>query len=492
MYLLGIDLGTSSVKAVVLDAPSGKALASAQYPDVEVPIDAPQTGWAEQDPEVWWECTQKAIQKVFSEYPHLKPDLSAIGIAYQMHGLVLVDQEQQVLRPSIIWCDSRAVEIGHQAFQAIGPAQCLSHLLNSPGNFTASKLRWVRENEPQIFEKIHKVLLPGDFLAMRLTGELNTTLSGLSEGTFWDFKEHQVASFLLDHYEIPADYLPEIVPTFAPQGYLCQDAASILGLPAGIPLSYRAGDQPNNALSLQVMEPGEVAATAGTSGVVYGVSDQIKYDPQSRINTFAHVNHEKEQDRLGVLLCINGTGILNQWLKNQLLLGQIDYPKMNELASQVGIGSDGLVVLPFGNGAERIFQNRALGGQVLHLDFNRHQLPHLLRAAQEGIVFGLQYGLEIMQEMGMRPRVIRAGHANMFLSAIFRESLAGVSGIPIELYQTDGAEGAARGAARGIGLFDQWPDMARGLEKTHYITPNPAHAQAYQEAYQGWKAQLPQ
>ncbi|MFC2099039.1 xylulokinase, partial [Bacteroidota bacterium] len=465
MLLLGYDLGSSSVKASILNADTGSVFATAFHPREEMDIIAPKSGWAEQDPSTWWENLILATHEVMKKSEADPEQILAIGISYQMHGLVMVDKDYQVLRPSIIWCDSRAVEIGDNAFQEIGRERCLASLLNSPGNFTASKLKWVMENQPEIFERAHKIMLPGDYIALRMTDMATTTVSGLSEGIFWDFEKDELGSFLLDHYGIDKDLIPEVKSTFSEHGRLSSKAAEELGLKSGIPLTYRAGDQPNNAFSLNVLNPGEIAATAGTSGVVYGVSDEIKYDPQSRVNTFAHVNHSHENTRLGVLLCINGTGILYSWLKKNMVFSDIDYNEMNQLAAGVPIGAKGLTILPFGNGAERMLNNRDLGSCFGNLNFNIHSNAYIIRAAQEGVVFAFHYGMEIMKTTGIQPSVIRAGHTNMFLSPIFRESLAGLSGAVIELYDTDGSQGAAKGAGIGCGYYSGFENAFSNLEK---------------------------
>jgi xylulokinase len=453
-------------------------------------ITAHQAGWAEQDPSLWWQNLTAAVKTAVQKACIDTADIGGIGISYQMHGLVLVDQQHDVLRPAIIWCDSRAVEIGRQAFDEIGADKCLEHLLNSPGNFTASKLKWVKDHEPEIFARVHKAMLPGDYLAMRLTGQINTTVSGLSEGIFWDFNYKQPAKFLLEHYGIDPDLLPEPVPTFSVHGELLPDVAAELGLTPGTKVAYRAGDQPNNAFSLNVLKPGEIAATAGTSGVVYGVSDEIKYDPKSRVNTFAHVNHADDAARLGVLLCVNGTGILNSWLKKNVAGPEISYQRMDEMADGVAIGSQGLSILPFGNGAERILQNQDTGAQFCNLNFNIHSQAHLFRAAQEGIVFAFNYGIEIMRGIGINPSVIKAGNANMFLSSIFRDTLAGITGAAIELYDTDGALGAARGAGVGVGCYSSFEEAFANLQVLQMIEPDTSKAKAYSAAYAGWLENL--
>jgi len=490
MYLLGYDLGSSSVKASIINADSGYTAASAFYPKEEMEITAPSAGWAEQDPAAWWDNLKLATREVISESGIDPNNIEAIGISYQMHGLVLVDKNYDVLRSSIIWCDSRAVDIGDKAFNELGNRTCLEHLLNSPGNFTASKLRWVQENEPEIFEKVHKFMLPGDYIAMRLTGEINTTISGLSEGIFWDFGKHDIADFLLDHYGISKEIVPDIVPTFSDQGRLTGSVAEELGLAAGTPVTYRAGDQPNNAFSLNVLNPGEIAATAGTSGVVYGVSDEIRYDPGSRVNTFAHVNHKKENPRLGVLLCINGTGILYSWLKKNIVFSDIDYDEMNQLAGGVPIGARGLCVLPFGNGAERMLGNKDIGCHISNLNFNIHTNAYMIRAAQEGVVSAFNFGMEIMKTTGIKPKIIRAGNTNMFLSPVFRESLAGLTGAVIELYDTDGSQGAAKGAGIGSGYYKSFESAFSSLNKLSVIEPSQDNRAAYEEAYHVWMKEL--
>lgn len=490
MYLLGYDIGSSSVKASLVDANSGACVATSFAPKSEAPIKALNPGWAEQNPSDWWSYLRQATSDIMGMSGIDAWDISAIGISYQMHGLVCIDKDGKVLRPAIIWCDSRAVQIGETAFKELGHAQCLSHLLNTPGNFTASKLAWVRRNEPEVFDKIYKIMLPGDYIAMCLTGEVCTTVSGLSEGMFWDFQTGDVASFLLDYYGIPRSFIPEIRPTFSEQGRLCAKAASELGLAEGIPVTYRAGDQPNNALSLNVFEPGEIASTAGTSGVVYGVNGEISYDPKSRVNTFAHVNHQVDQTRLGILLCINGTGILNAWMKRNIMSEGYSYNDMNDLASKSPIGAGGISVMPFGNGAERVLENREAGCSFHGINFNVHNRSNLIRACQEGIVFSFKYGIDIMEDMGMSVNTIHAGKANMFLSPIFRNTLAGVTGATIELYDTDGSIGAARGAGMGAGLYKDHNEAFSTLQKIDVIEPKSSDMPAYEEAYQLWKSHI--
>jgi xylulokinase len=489
MLLLGIDLGSSSVKASVIDGESGECLASAFHPKDEMKIIALKPGWAEQDPETWWENLRVVIADCNIQLGQKKKNIGAIGISYQMHGLVTLDKNMKVLRHSIIWCDGRAVQYGEKAFQGLGKEYCLSHLLNSPGNFTATKLAWVKENEPELYGKIDKIMLPGDYFALRLTGEPLTTFSGLSEGIFWDFLKEEVSKELMDFFSFKEDILASAVPSFSSQGKLMKSVATELDLPEGIPVSYRAGDQPNNALSLNVMEPGEVAATAGTSGVIYGVTDQKKYEPLSRVNSFLHVNHTKSEPRLGVLLCINGTGILNSWLRKNAG-GNMSYDEMNNLAGKVTPGSEGLSVMPFGNGAERMLGNKDVGARILGLNFNTHTNAHLFRAAQEGIVFSIRYGLDIMRETGINPSVIRAGAANMFQSSIFRDALSCITGTEIHLYNTDGSLGAARGAGIGCGYFKSVKEAFSGLKEVGVTTPDKSRINAYQEAYLRWMEYL--
>lgn len=490
MYLLGYDIGSSSVKASIVNAETGKCVSSAFFPKSEAEIIAVKQGWAEQRPEQWWEHLKQSTAAVLAESKVNPADIKAIGISYQMHGLVCIDRDHNVLRPAIIWCDSRGVPYGEKAFDELGHEKCLSHLLNSPGNFTATKLKWVKDNEPEVFERIDKIMLPGDYIAMKLTDRVCTTVSGLSEGMFWDFKNGRIADFLMEYLGFGSSIIPEIVPTFSVQGQVTAHAAAELGLAEGTPVCYRAGDQPNNALSLNVFNPGEIASTAGTSGVVYGVNGEINYDPKSRVNTFAHVNHTNEQTRLGILLCINGTGILNSWVKRTVAPEGISYPAMNDLAAQAPIGSEGVSILPFGNGAERVLQNREIGSSIHGVNFLKHGKQHIVRAAQEGIVFSFQYGIEIMEQMGMDVKKIHAGHANMFLSPLFRETLAGVSGATIELFDTDGSVGAAKGAGIGAGIYKDNNEAFATLDRIEVIEPKEADRQAYRDAYGLWKQRL--
>ena len=495
MYLIGYDIGSSSVKACIVDAQSGKTLSNAFFPKQEAPIISHKAGWAEQDPESWWsylkgataEAMASAAEKAGCDVASIKEGLAAIGISYQMHGLVCVDKEQKVLRPAIIWCDSRAVPYGNRAMESLGTDFCLNHLLNSPGNFTACKLAWVKENEPEIFDKIDKIMLPGDYIAMRLTGVTTTTVSGLSEGMFWDFKNNCISKELMEYLGFGMDIIPDIRPTFSEQGRVTPQIAEELGIKSGIPVTYRAGDQPNNALSLNVFNPGEIASTAGTSGVVYGVNGTVNYDPLSRVNTFAHVNHiAGQQTRLGVLLCINGTGILNSWIRRNIAPENCSYEDLNRMADSVAIGSEGISIIPFGNGAERVMQNKETGCSIHGVNFNVHNRNHLVRAAQEGIVFSFKYGIDIMQGMGMNISKIHAGRANMFLSPLFRNTLAGVTGATIELYETDGSVGAAKGAGIGAGIYKDNNEAFASLECLKVIEPDPALQPQYREAYERW------
>ncbi len=490
MYLLGFDIGSSAVKASLLEASSGRAVASATSPpDGSLPMDAERPGWAEQDPDLWWKHVCYASNSVMRASNVDAAEVIGIGIAYQMHGLVLVDESLRPLRPAIIWCDSRAVSIGDRAFHALGPERCLQTLLNSPGNFTGSKLRWVRENEPDILSRAAYAMLPGDYIALRMTGDPSTTPSGLSEGTLWNVKTEEPATFLLNHFDIPTNVLPPVVPTFAEHGALTADAAAALGLNEGTPVSYRAGDQPNNALSLGALRPGELAATAGTSGVVYGVIDSPAYDPQMRVNTFLHVNHTPDKPRYGVLLCVNGTGILYRWLRDQMG-GALSYQEMNAAARLAPPGAEGLLILPYGNGAERTLNNRNIGASLHHLHFNTHTNRHVLRAAQEGIAFALRHGLEAMSTMGLKPRRIRAGHGNLFQSELFTRTFATLINVEVELYDTDGAAGAARGAGVGIGFYRSLDDAFEGLQPLHTVEPDQTLRRPLEDAFERWTTLL--
>ena len=486
MYSIGIDLGSSSIKASILNLDDATIIVADNYPKEEMDIVAVKSGWAEQEPETWWSNIKILLKNLISQSKIDSKQIKYIGISYQMHGLVTIDDKGEVLRPSIIWCDSRAVNIGKEAFDKLGD-NILSSLLNSPGNFTASKLKWVKENEPDIYSKIHKIMLPGDYVAYKLTDKVYTTKSGLSEGIMWDFEKNKISDTLLDHYGIDKNLIPDIIDTFSNQGEISKHIADELGLSYDTIVSYRAGDQPNNALSLNVLEPGEVAATAGTSGVVYGVSDEVKFDKKSRVNTFAHVNHSETNTRLGVLLNINGTGIANSWMRKNLS-GKNSYDEINKLASEIKEGSDGVLVYPYGNGAERMFENQDLGARIENLNFNIHNQSHIFRATQESIAFSFKYGMEIMEQTGINTSVIRAGYSNMFLSDVFAQTLANVSNTTIELYNTDGSQGAARAAAYGGGFYKNRKEAFSKMELIKTIKPN--KKSNIIEYYNNWKQKL--
>jgi len=492
MYLLGIDIGTSFIKVSLVEASTQQCIVTVSYPDTENAIISHQNGWAEQSPLMWWEQVQAGIVKLHQAAKLARPsynanDISAIGIAYQMHGLVLVDKNKKVLRDSIIWCDSRAVPYGEKAFDTIGHEKCLLHLLNSPGNFTAAKLAWVKENEPAVYSQIHTIMLPGDFIAMMLTGEITTSIAALSEGIFWDFKNNKISKEVLDYFGFDASIFPAVQEVFSKHGELSITVATALGLKAGIPVTYKAGDQPNNALSLNVVQPGEVAATAGTSGVIYGVGNTLSYDMQSRVNSFAHVNHTSAENRIGMLLCINGTGILNSWVK-KYIGANTNYNTMNEMAATIATGSDGLSILPFGNGAERIFNNKIIGAQMLGIDLNKHTAAHIYKAAQEGIAFAFRYGLDIMRENKLEPSVIKAGQANLFLSPVFTHAFVNATGVPVALYNVEGSVGAALGAGIGAGIYKELKDAFAGTKSIQRIEPT--ETKLYNALYENWKDKL--
>ena len=489
MFLLGYDIGSSSVKVAFVDANTGKTIGTAQHPEREMDILAVHPDWAEQHPADWWEAACAATRKLVDKTGVAPGDIAAIGISYQMHGLVIVDKNGEVLRPSIIWCDSRAVSIGNRAFEKLGADYCLEHYLNSPGNFTASKLRWVRENEPGIFSKIDKFMLPGDYVAFRMTGEICSSASGLSEGVLWDFKENTIARRLLEHYEIPGQMLPDIAPVFSKQGELTAEAAAILGLAPGIPVGYRAGDQPNNALSLNVLRPGEIAATGGTSGVVYAVSGNPVHDPQQRVNGFAHVNYTPEKPLTGILLCINGAGSQYRWMRQHIGDPGLGYQEMEQLAASAGVGADGVCILPFGNGAERMLGNRVVGSRISGLNFNRHEKRHLYRAALEGIAFSFVYGMEAMRDMGIPVKILRAGNDNLFQSAIFSNTISTLVGAEIELIATTGAVGAAKAAGVSVGIYQSVEEAMANVEIAGKYEPS-GEKEALEEANWRWKKEL--
>lgn len=488
MFWIGYDVGSSSIKAALIDAKDGSTVDVAQYPEKEMPIYSPKMGWGEQEPELWWTNLCQATQKLLKQTGVAKNDIKGIGISYQMHGLVLVDEKHNVLRSSIIWCDSRAVETGNALFEKAGEQRCIDRLLNSPGNFTLSKLKWVKENQPEIYKKAYKFMLPGDYIGLRLTGECVTTASGLSEGILWDFKDNTPASWLLESAGIDSALLPEIVPSFGPQGNVNKTGANATGLPEGIPIMYRAGDQPNNAIALNVFEPGQIAATGGTSGVVYAITDRVSTSESTRINSFAHVNHTREAPRVGKMLCINGTGIQYSWIRNQLTSG-ISYNEMNKLAEATPIGAEGLRVLPFGNGAERMLNNASSGAQISNLNFNLHSKGHLYRAALEGIAFSFVYGLEILKNDGVDLNSVKAGNDNLFRAGIFSNTVSTLTGSSIKIVETTGAVGAARAAAYAAGVFQTFDDAVASDKIQNTYRPIEDKS-PYEDAYNDWKSNL--
>jgi xylulokinase len=472
MYLLGFDIGSSSLKAALVNVDTNQTVAIESFPDTEMDILARRAGWAEQSPEVWWQNLCTLTKRILAKAQVKSDDIHAIGIGYQMHGLIVVDENNQVLRPAIIWCDCRAIEIGKEAYSVLGEEVCRSTLYNSPGNFTASKLKWIKDNEPDVYRRIHKIMLPGDYIAMRLMGQVTTTLCGLSEGIFWDFKANKVSDAVLKYFGFDASLLPQVVPVFGNQGKLTAESASLIGLKTGTPITYRSGDQLNNALSLNVLRPGEVAATSGTSGVVYGIIDKPIFDAKGRINAFAHVNHHADRPRIGTLLCINGAGIGYSWFKHQIAREGTTYQDMERMASSVSVGSDGLCLLPFGNGAERMTEDQILHAHLTNLQYTRHTRAHLFRATLEGVAFSFVHGIQILKELGLDVQTMRVGNDNMFQSRVFSMTISTLLDIEIEMYDTTGAVGAARAAGVGIGCYKNIEHALEGIKSKETFTPD--------------------
>jgi xylulokinase len=484
MIDIGFDIGSSFVKAALVEVETGKPIARARVPEVEIPMEAQQLGWAEQHPNLWWQYLCEATQKLLTETDINAEQISSIGISYQMHGLVLVDRDLNPLRKSIIWCDSRATSYGEKAFEKLGKGYCKDHLLNSPGNFTASKLAWVIENEPELYQKAYKLMLPGDFLAAKLSGIPQTTITGLSEGIFWDFKNDQASQALFDHYKIDQSLVPEVVDNFTVQATVSNAGAQATGLKEGTPITYRAGDQPNNAYTLGARKAGDVVATGGTSGVVYALTDQLSGNELTKVNTFAHVNYQPQQKMFGKLLNLNGAGIQYRWLHQ--LMGEVGYEKLNEMAQQAPIGSNGLQVFPFGNGAERMLDNKIVNGHISNINFNIHDNNHMVRATLEGIAFAMIYGIEILKNDGVDIENLKVGNDNLFLSDVFSKTIADTLGISIQMLEATGAEGAAKASISN-------PHQTQNNDNiniTKTIKPNPKLQVESIASFEKWKTQL--
>ena len=486
MFNIGLDIGTSFVKVALTEINSGKAIDLISYPEKEQDIISIKNGWAEQDPNVWWQNSCEAIRLLINRNNINPVNIKGVGVSYQMHGLVMVDSSGKCLRNSIIWCDDRAVDIGKKAYYDLGNQFCVENLLNSPANFTASKLKWIKDNESELFSKIYKIMLPGDYIAYKLSGKINTTKSGLSEGIFWDYKKDKISTELLNYYGIKESIFPEIVPSFGYQCCVDEKGANDTGLTPNTPINYRAGDQPNNALSLNVLTPGQIAATAGTSGVIYAVSSNILTSESERINNFIHVSND-DNLIIGKLLCINGAGIQYSKLKNDLNIES--YDEMNEMSNIPPVGSSNLIYLPFGNGSERMLNNKNIGSKLINFDQNVHEDSFVIRSTLEGIAFAFVYGMQILIKDGVKPVNIRAGNDNLFRSNVFGETIATLLNLNIEIYETTGAIGASRAVDLHLGDFDKFGNniIENDFLKNYYPQKNKFD---YLNAYNLWLKEL--
>lgn len=466
-YLLGIDIGTSGTKTVLFDE-AGNTIASALG---EYPLYQPNVGWAEQDPEDWWKATFSTIKAVLGKSGVNPSDVKGVGLSGQMHGAVLLDKDNQVLRKAIIWCDQRSSAECDQITSIIGKERLIEITANPAlTGFTASKVMWVKNNEPEIFEKVKKILLPKDYIRFKLTGEFATEVSDASGMQFMDIPKRKWSSEVLDKLGIDKGLLGDVYESQEVSGKVHKAAAELTGLKEGTPVVGGAGDQAAGAVGNGIVRPGVISSTIGTSGVVFAFSENVSIDPKGRVHTFCHA----VPNTWHIMGVTQGAGLSLKWFRDNFcieekrtaeLMGIDPYVLMDQEADRVEAGCSGLIYLPY-----------MMGERTPHLDPNakgvffglsaKHEKQDMLRAVMEGVVYSLKDCLEIIKEMGVDVSEVRASGGGG-KSKLWRQMQSDVFGTEITTINSSegGALGVALLAGVGTGVYSSVPEACDAIIK---------------------------
>ena len=490
-HFLGIDLGTSFLKLQVIDA-AGAAVAAAGAP---VPLRVPRPGWAEQDPAAWWAALGAACRDLFAPGRVDPRSIAAIGLSGQMHGAVFLDDQGAGLRPCLIWMDARTTAQVAQIAERVPRATLIGITGNAPNtSFTATKVLWIQQHEPEVYARTRHILLPKDYLRLRLTGTYATDVSDASATLLFDLARRDWSPTLLDAFGIHPALLPPVHESVAPTGTITPEAAAATGLIAGTPVVAGGGDAECSAFGLglagDAASAGAALTSIGTSGQVFAVTDRPVIDPQGRIHSLCHV----VPDRWHVMGAILAGGVALRWLRDILTPPggpPPDYDTLTEEAAQVAAGADGLIFLPYLQGERTPHMDPQARGVFFGLRLD-HTRAHLVRAVLEGVAFALRDGLEVVRELDIAPTEVRVAGGGAS-SALWRQIQRDIFALPVRTIGADhgGAYGAALLAAVGAGVFAGAAGASRAIPLGARSDPDPAQVATYEAVYRRYRRLYP-
>ena len=489
-YVIGIDVGTGGTRAVLVDE-KGAVLASATHE--HLPFASPQNGWAEQDPHDWWNACKQALGKLLEESAVQKTEIAAIGLTGQMHGAVLLDENDEVLRHALIWCDQRTQEECDELDKTVGTKR-LVELTSNPAltNFTLTKLMWVRTHEPEIWKRFRSFLLPKDYIRLQLTGVRATDVSDASGTLLLDVANRRWSQEMLKATRLDARCLPQLFESQQVVGTITAHAALETGLAEGTPVVAGAGDQAAGAIGMGIVKAGDVSATIGTSGVVFAATDQPFLDPQGRLHTFCHAI----PNRWHVMGVTQAAGLSLRWFRDTFGIvngvTESPYESLSREASAIPAGADGVLWAPYLMGERTPHLDSEVRGALIGLAAS-HGRGHIIRAILEGVAFSLKDTLTIFAEIGVPVNDIRLGGGGA-LSPLWRQIQADVYAKPVS--QLKAEQGAAHGAAVlagvGAGLWTSVDDAcSRFVRIASIVEPMKQSSEKLQSQYRLYRAIYP-
>lgn len=495
MKFLGIDVGTGGSRAVVIDE-AGQVVTSATIE--HAPFASPQTGWAEQDPGDWWRASSAAVRAVLANGKVRTEEIASIGLTGQMHGAVLLDEHDEVLRPAIIWCDVRTDPQCREITQRVGAEQLIQLVLNPAlAGFTLPKLMWVREVEPDLWTRVRSVLLPKDYVRLKLTGDRATDVADASGTLLLDVRGRKWSQEMLAHANLDEKLLPHVYESQEVTGSVSAAGAEATGLLVGTPVVAGAGDQAAGAIGMGIVRPGSVSATIGTSGVVFAATDRPALDPKGRVHTFCHAI----PDRWHVMGVTQAAGLSLRWFRDRFGTGDIHsnndqnrdpYEYLVEEAANAPVGADGLFWAPYLMGERTPHLDPHARAALIGLTAS-HTRSHIIRAILEGVAYSLRDTLSIFSELGVPAGIIRLGGGGA-RSILWQQIQADVYGQTVELVAADEgpAFGAALLAAVGVAAWASVDEACNtAVSVRARIEPEPAARTLMDQGYQTYQLIYP-